>query len=461
MDGNDIKRLSDFIPESLIKALSLVPLSWRVGRSYSKTRKLLEKSQWFSRKNLEAYQFKTLKDLLIYSYKKVPYYKDLFDRVSFDPASFRSYSEFERIPLLSKKDVFKNFERLKSSDFNSFNSYVGHTGGTTGQPLKVLFSIQSHFTEWGFIHAAWQRAGFSADCRRIAFLGVPFKKNKTATWKYNHLHREMQISPRHMEDVNLIEYVKLIKEFKPKFFYGLPSALTTFAAFLLRKNIRIKGIQSVLCGSENISVKQRDIISQAFDAKVYSWYGQTEKAVLGGECESSSDYHLFSEYGYTELVDNDGNVINNPGKSGEIVGTGYTNLAMPLIRYRTDDFGEYANGNCGCGRKYSRIKNLIGRRDNDYIYDKDKVRILFSSIETQKSVFENVYQWQFVQEKPGKISVSIVANPVIKSQDIKEIQNELNFQGHGRIRFDVAVVSNLIKTEAGKTPALIQYIKEN
>jgi phenylacetate-CoA ligase len=461
MADNAIKRLIEMMPESLIRSISGVPFSLRAGRGYRKTRNLLEKSQWFKRHDLYAYQFKKLKEVLIYSYKKVPYYRDLFDSLSFDPVAFRSFSEFERIPILSKKDVFNNFEKLKSSDFNSLNSYVGHTGGTTGQPLKVLFSIRSHFVEWGFMHAQWQRAGFLPECKRVAFLEIPFRKNKSISWKYNYLHRELQLSPRHMESQNLTEFVKLIKAYRPEFVYGLPSAIMIFAAFLLKKNIKIDGILSVLCGSENITGKQREVIFKAFDAKIYSWYGQTEKVVLGGDCEYSSQYHLFPEYGYTELIDQGENVIKNSDILGEIVGTGFNNLAMPLIRYRTDDFGEYANGNCQCGRNYPRIKNLIGRRDNDYLYDKDGVKILLSSIETQKSVFGNIYQWQFVQKTPGKVRVDIIGNHIISPRDIKEIQKDLNFQGLGKIRFDVAVVSNLIKTELGKTKPLIQYVKED
>jgi phenylacetate-CoA ligase len=461
MPNLEIKRLVDLCPEIFLKSLSLLPFSWRVGRSYSTTRKLLEKSQWLSEKDQKDAQFKRLKKLLIFCYKQVPYYKDMFNKISFDPIAFRSISEFEKIPLLSKKDVFINFKRLQSYNVNYFNSYTGHTGGTTGHPLKLLFSIRSHFEEWAFIHALWRRAGFSPEFRRVACLGVPFKNNKAASWKYNHLHSELQLSPLHMEDKNLDEYVKMIMRFKAKFIYGLPSALTTLAEFILKKKNRISGIRSVLCGSENISANQREILGQAFDAKVYSWYGQTEKVVLGGECEFSSEYHVFPEYGYTEIIDDRKNLIKSHGQIGEIIGTGFINLAMPLIRYRTGDYGEYSNGDCVCSRKYPRIKNLIGRRDNDYFYDKDKEHILLSAINTQKGVYGNISQWQFVQEKPGKVCVNILVNPIIKPQDIKEIQNDLNFQGNGRIHFNVAVVENLIKTELGKTKAIIQHIKNN
>ena len=67
---------------------------------------------------------------------------------------------------------------------------------------------------------------------------------------------------------------------------------------------------------------------------------------LAGECECSKNYHIFFEYGYFELVDENGNVIEDANKQGEIVVTSFEMTAMPLIRYKTGDFAEYVAGKC-------------------------------------------------------------------------------------------------------------------
>lgn len=458
MADNVLKHMYDKLPGGITKHLCKIPFSLRAGRSYRATVKLLNETQWLSRAELNKYQFKKLKEALIYAYGKAPYYRDLFLRISFDPVKFNNYSEFEKIPLLSKKDVFDYYQKLRSTDFNSFNSYAGLTGGTTGQPLKLLFSLESYFIEWAFMHTQWKRVGFTPQCRRIALLGVPFKKDKTATWKYNPLHNELQISPLHLDEENLCEYVNLIKEFKPQFLYGYPSALTVFAAYLIDYDVEINDISAVLCASESLSEMQRSSLKDAFNARIYAWYGQTEKVVLGGECEKSPDYHLFSEYGYTELVDGGGNVIKEPGEPGEIVGTGFTNMAMPLIRYRTDDFGEYCEGECSCGARYLRLKKVVGRRNNQYLVTVDNSKMPFTSIDAQKTVFGNVYQWQFVQRIPGKVEVDIISNSKITPSDIRAIELELNSQVENKINFKVSVVQDVIRTERGKIKGFIQAI---
>ena len=96
---------------------------------------------------------------------------------------------------------------------------------------------------------------------------------------------------------------------------------------------------------------QRELLENAFQCKIFSWYGHNERTVLAGECEKSTYYHIFSEYGIVELIDRDGNVIEKD-KSGEVVVTGFNNAAMPFIRYRTQDIGVYANKECACGRQY-------------------------------------------------------------------------------------------------------------
>ena len=76
-----------------------------------------------------------------------------------------------------------------------------------------------------------------------------------------------------------------------------------------------------------------------------------------GTCEYQQ-YHLISDYSFTELV---------PVADGlhEIVGTGFNNHAMPLIRYRTGDMVEMGGtGLCDCGRHFPLVQRIHGRSDD-------------------------------------------------------------------------------------------------
>ena len=63
-----------------------------------------------------------------------------------------------------------------------------------------------------------------------------------------------------------------------------------------------ESVRAILCGSENIYKPQRRLLKDVFKGRVYSWYGHSEQVSLAGECEKSSYYHIFPEYGITELI---------------------------------------------------------------------------------------------------------------------------------------------------------------
>jgi phenylacetate-coenzyme A ligase PaaK-like adenylate-forming protein len=62
-------------------------------------------------------------------------------------------------------------------------------------------------------------------------------------------------------------------------------------------------INAALLGSEGVSTAQRERIERAFRTRAYSWYGQSERVVLAGECETDGTYHAFPDYGILEIID--------------------------------------------------------------------------------------------------------------------------------------------------------------
>jgi len=457
---NFLKEIYANVPDDIKKIYSIVPFSLRAGRGYSFTLSSIARNQFVSKSELELIQFNKLKELLIASSNNVEYYSELFEAARFNPFKFSELKEIEALPLLDRMTVFNNYERMKNRSTSYLNSYEGYTGGTTGNPLKILFDIKSHFIEWAYIHAMWKRVGFSARNRRVSLLGVPFRKDAATLWKHNYPHNELQLSPRHMTDETMNKYIELITDFKADYIYGLPSAITVLAQHIQKLQLNMLGIKGILCGSENMTQRQRELISDTFAARVYTWYGQTEKVVLGGECEFSEDYHLFPEYGYTELIDERGEVIYEAGRAGEIVGTGFINQAMPLIRYRTGDFAEYVDGACRCRRNYPRLKRVVGRRDPGKLHGKDGTSYLFSSIETQKGVFDKIFKCQFIQEKPGFVVLNLMSSKTLSESDLSGMALDLASQVDQSIQFEIRVVNDLIRTENGKTPSLIQKLDE-
>lgn len=59
------------------------------GTRIVKTKKELEKSDFWTKEQLETYQLQKLQKLVSFSYRHVPYYTRLFDRMGLKPDDIR------------------------------------------------------------------------------------------------------------------------------------------------------------------------------------------------------------------------------------------------------------------------------------------------------------------------------------------------------------------------------------
>src|SRR5260221_6510811 len=102
----------------------------------------LEESQWLSREELERRETKALIELLSYAGANVPYYRELFAKLRFDPRGLRSRADLAELPLLTREIVRERYEDLVDPAHRGKNIKKG-TSGSTGKPLKFEYSRTS------------------------------------------------------------------------------------------------------------------------------------------------------------------------------------------------------------------------------------------------------------------------------------------------------------------------------
>jgi len=261
-----------------------------------------------------------------------------------------------------------------------------------------------------------------------------------------------------MSDDNLPHYIEKIRSFKPSFLHVYPSSLTILARFMKSRNIKsFSGVSGILAGSENIYDWQIELFEEVFKCRVLSWYGQAEAIALAGTCECSNSYHIFPEYGYFELVDQNGKVIKENGQVGEIVGTSFDNFAMPLIRYKTQDLASYKPGRCKCGRNYPLLTRIEGRLQ-ELIVTRTGRLISMTAINMHGDVFDNVKQFQFYQEDPKAVVLNIVKKQTFSDADTAKIKKELM----AKLGYDIDLILRFVETipltVSGKHRFLIQKL---
>lgn len=439
------------------KAISLLPAL----PAFLKTYRLLKKSQWWTKEQLADYQMQRLGKLLNHAYENVPYYKEVFDERGLKPKDIQDFSDLQKLPFLTKEIIRDNLNDFKARNYPADKFEYVTTAGSTGIPLGFYYEKgDSRAIEWAFIKLLWEQVGYRFRDKCIILKGnVVTSASKGKFWEKTLFGRWLILSSYHMTDENLPKYIEKIREFRPRFIQAFPSAISILARFMKKNRIEpFSSVKAVLCGSENMYPGQRELLEEVLQCRVYTWYGHAERAVLAGECEQSTYYHVSPEYGITELVREDGSQISNDKETGIIVGTGFTNYAMPLIRYKTDDLAIKANGVCTCNREYPLLKKVEGRWLQEFIITKNNRPISITAINMHSDVFDNVEQFQFYQDRKEEVVFNIVRRGTYTDRDTEYIKRELIKKLGDDINLIIRFVDHIPRTERGKYNFLIQKL---
>ncbi len=98
-----------------------------------------------------------------------------------------------------------------------------------------------------------------------------------------------------------------------------------------------------------------------YGCPVIDWYSLTETGPLGYACPLGHGYHWLPHDVHLETLDETGNVTTATTGRGEITVTGGRNPYIPLLRYRTGDWGRIDFDACPCGDPMPRLLDLEGR----------------------------------------------------------------------------------------------------
>lgn len=456
------RNIKDLLPHPLKQGLKYiggaVPPPIRHGPAFNRQRALLKESQWWSREELERWQAEQLRRVLRGAYDRVPYYNRLFKKLGLKAEDLAHPEIFKKIPFLDKEIVLKNLPDLIATGHRRM-IYVT-TGGTSGNQLKIYADPASRVRELAFIYDLWSRVGYNSHSRRAVLRGKVVRTDHYhRTWKYDPWRKELLLSTYDMTDENLALYLEKIREYRTEFIHCYPSTITILAKFIRKNGITdLPPIKAVLATSENTYPGQREFVEETLKTRYVDLYGHVEQLVLAGECEVSSLYHIYPQYGYTEIIDSDGKEVTEDGGMGEIVGTGFINTVMPLIRYRTGDWAVVRKGWCPCGRKYPLLEKIEGRWYQDMIVGRRGNLLSISAINTHSDVYDRVKQYQFWQEREGEVVLKIIKDKGYRDQDSFNIMDYLEEKMGSDVEVKIEFVDELARTGRGKFKYLIQKL---
>jgi len=401
---------------------------------------------------MEQYQFEKLKKLLIESKENVPYYKELFEKIKFDPKkNFNSLDDLTNIPILKKEVLRANREKFINKKYSK-NAIEFKTSGSSGNPFSALISPNHWIVEQGVVWRHWKWGGYNFR-DKMAIVRSHTPKNENELIKIDKIRNFYYYSPFHLTDKNIKMYLEHMINEGIVFLRGYPSSLLSLANYVHKKGCKIPKIKGMLTASEVLTDEDRKVIESAFKAKISNHYGLAEQIVMFGDCEKHEGLHNYDEYGYLELLDTEDKSIK------KIIGTNLNNLAMPLIRYNTGDLAEISEQGCSCGRSSQVIKNVIGRHDSQIVTPEGN-KIPSVNFYTMLEYYP-VESWQLIQHSIHNIEVIFHGDNLENKKEelYLKLKEDLSYRLPKSINFEMTINKPFIKVGEGKKNPFISLLK--
>jgi phenylacetate-CoA ligase len=443
MNKNILKSIRDNLPDPIKILFSNIFRNKLVkNKTFLSTYNSLLKKDEKSESEIKEYQFNSLKKILCHAYENVPYYQKLFKDINFDPYKFSEFEEIKSIPYLTRDLIKENFNELISSIPDKNGYYTARTGGSTGEPLKIMLDYNSIFSENAFVYINRKNLGYNFKDKVAAFRGIEFGSRM---WKYNPMHNELVFSPFKLSQKTLGQYLNKMNSYHPVYLNGYLSSIYYFAKLMDQNKFELKyHLKGIFLISENIDPEKRSFVENFFNTKSMTFYGHSERVVFAEE-RGPSQYVFNPYYGYTELLRID-------EENYEICGTGFLNNTMPLIRYKTQDICKTSDG----------YVNIIGGRNtNEYLTGISGEIFSHAAINFHSDIFKNVIQYQFIQKEKGKTDLQLLVNDKFMKSEIETMKNEIDKKTKGVLEIRIKVVDRLILSERGKFKLIINNVGNN
>jgi phenylacetate-CoA ligase len=408
-----------------------------------------KKSQYWDRQTIERYQFRKVRDMLVHAGDNVPYYRELFKSVRFDPRKFKSLADLKNIPLLDKEPIRKNPRHFMAGHKQTIHGYWKYTTGSTGTPLKLFLDRDCHINKYAATLRAYHWAGYAPGKR--AFLLVE-TENLKKDFGYRLFSNSLYFDTSSVTRDNVGRFYALLTRFKPHYYIGYGRAFLHLYKHLVDLRLKVPVPRSMVHYGENLTENDRIKLEEAYHTKIYNFYSHREDVVMAAEPEPGKKY-LMEDFFYPELL-NDANQLIEEG-TGELIGTGFHNYTMPLIRYKTSDILTIKNYSETNKHKFKQVEKIVGRV-NDKVLTPSGREFYFLGA----PIFDipGIISVQYIQDRTDSLRINLLTDDDFSMGSIEQLKNNyLEYLGE-QMTFDIQLVDKLEERGTGKRPVIISRL---
>lgn len=449
------------VKDALGSVVSLLPAEMKYGRTFLQTREDIEHAR-YDLSFVEQKRLFLLRRLISFA-AKTDHYQKVFTKVyggTPDIDNF-TFAHLAKMPLLSKEELRKDPESFLARPKEEVDT--ASTSGSSGRPLTFYLDKDRSAKEFAYITSFWERIGFDYRKHTRAVLrGVHFDNVDSKPWHYDAALRELRLSPFHFTPDKMAMFIDLMQEYQVDYIHGYPSSLMVFADYIIREHCKLPAsLKGILPVSEATLPHQLARFQAAFpNCKITKYYGMSEKVLIAGQVGDDAETYDFEPfYGHAELIDGIGQTVYERGLTGRIVGTGFISMAMPLIRYDTEDVADL---DCFASRDNFhrfRVTHIRGRWGEEYALGKEGELTSMSAINIHSIEYGKVHVFQLYQDTPGQVVIKVVPKEGVTGEMLLPFRDEIQAKVGSTIDFSLELVTEIpFNTANGKRKFIDQKI---
>jgi phenylacetate-CoA ligase len=420
----------------------------------------LEKLQWASRDELEAFQLAALQRLARHVWANVPFYRKRMEEAGLVPEDLRSLADLRRLPVLSREEATAHAE-ARQSTAEPFVSIRKSTSGSTGRPLTFGYDADSEYWRQAIKLRGYGWAGQRPGELTLHYWGAPAKsppaKQRAKIALDRVLRRDVYVDCGRRGEAELAAVVELIRRERPRAIVCYTQAGADLARFVNERGLRDWRDIPVICGAERLFAPDREALVRAFGAGIFETYGSREVMLIASESEAHDGLLVQMENLIVEVVVRDDGRERPaaPGELGEVVVTDLHNLGMPFIRYANGDLAVAGPDRpSACGRAHQRLASVEGRvtetlrdaagaRVNGLVFN-----VMFAS------VGDAVRQFQAVQHADRSITLRVVPGATFDDA-ARRVVHDVAARYLPGLPFQLSTVSEIPTSPGGKRQVVV------
>lgn len=383
---------------------------------------------------------------------RVPYYKQIIEQNKIDVNAKDIYTELQKMPLLNRETIISNKQIIINKEFKGKTTTKG-SSGTTATALVFPCDAERSTKLETILWRNRKALGIRMQQWCFRFGGevvVPINKKTGSYYKIEPTLERVSFSAFHLTKDTIKEYYDAMCNMRLTWIHGHAHNIVLLATLIIENGLdKIQFIKHITTGADSLFPWQRSIIQEAFpNAMIRQIYGLTEG--VASMCEDiSGELKINNDYAYVEFIplnDNDPSLC-------QIVGTGFSNEAFPMIRYVTGDLATVHKDEDGVlhvvqidGRTVDSIKLPDGRR-------------ISSTSMTNFEYTQEVKEVQFYQEDLYNIYVRIVKRPGYNEEEEKKVIASVRHRLPEEVNIFIEYVDKIERTKNGKIRYIISDIK--